>query len=98
MIRGVQQALKADGVEVSMSQFCRWFDVPRRTVYFRSCKALPKVRERFEKPIKDMIDLDPSYGSHPLEPKGWVVEFQPEPGAAHLPDSGLAGQAKSHWI
>ncbi|MEY2661419.1 MAG: hypothetical protein RLZZ123_2591 [Pseudomonadota bacterium] len=41
MILGVQQALKVDGVEVSMSQLCRWFDVPRRTVYYRPCKAPP---------------------------------------------------------
>ncbi len=27
MILGVQQSLKADGVEVSMSQLCRWFEV-----------------------------------------------------------------------
>ena len=62
MILGVQQALKADGVEVSMSQLCRWFEVPRRTVYYRPCKAPPKVQERFEKPIKAMIEQDPSFG------------------------------------
>ncbi len=62
MILGIQQAMKEDGMEVSMSQLCRWFEVPRRTVYYRPTKAAPRVQERFEKPIKEMIDQDPSYG------------------------------------
>ena len=62
MILGIQQAMKDDGVEVSMSQLCRWFEVPRRTVYYRPTKAAPRVQERFEKPIKEMIEQDPSYG------------------------------------
>ncbi len=62
MILGIQQAMKDDGVKVSMSQLCRCFEVPRRTVYYRPTKAAPRVQERFEKPIKEMIDQDPSYG------------------------------------
>ncbi len=62
MILGIQQAMKEDGMEVSMSQLRRWFEVPRRTVYYRPTKAAPRVQERFEKPIKEMIDQDPSYG------------------------------------
>ena len=31
----IQQGLRDDGVLVSMAQLCRWFDVPRRTVYYR---------------------------------------------------------------
>lgn len=62
MILGIQQAMKDDGVAVSMSQLCRWFEVPRRTVYYKPTKAAPRVQERFEKPIKEMIDQDPSYG------------------------------------
>ena len=62
MILGIQQAMKEDGVKVSMSQLCRWFEVPRRTVYYRPTKAAPRVQERFEKPIKEMIEQDPSYG------------------------------------
>ena len=62
MILGIQQAMKDDGVEVSMSHLCRWFEVSRRTVYVRPTKAPPRVQERFEKPIKEMIEHDPSYG------------------------------------
>ena len=62
MILGVNKTLNADGVVVSMSQLCRWFEVPKRTVYYKPCKAPPKVQERFEKPIRDIIDQYPSYG------------------------------------
>ena len=62
MILGVQRALTADGISVSMSQLCRWFEVPRRSVYYKPCNAPPKVQERFEKSIKEMIEQDPSFG------------------------------------
>ena len=62
MILSIQQGLQAEGFKVSMSKLCRWFEVPRRTAYYKPCKAAPKVQERFEKPIKAMIDQDPSFG------------------------------------
>ena len=62
MILSIQRGLQAEGFKVSMSQLCRWFEVPRRTVYYRPTKAAPRVQERFEKPIKEMIEQDPSYG------------------------------------
>ena len=62
MILGVQRALTADGISVSMSQLCRWFEVPRRSVYYKPYKAASKVQECFEKPIKEMIEQDPSFG------------------------------------
>jgi hypothetical protein len=35
--------------------------VPRRTTYYKPCKAPPKVQERFEAPIKAMIvELQPN--------------------------------------
>ncbi len=54
--------LQAEGFKVSMSQLCRWFEVPRSTAYFKPCKATPKVQEQFGKAIKAMIDKDPSFG------------------------------------
>ena len=62
MMCKLQQDLKSEGVQVTMSQLCRWFEVPRRTGYDKPCKAAPKVQERFEQPIKAMIDQDPSFG------------------------------------
>ena len=62
MIAQVQQGLKDDGVEVSVSQLCRWFEVPRRTVYYRPTKAAPKVQEELAMPIKVLIEQEPSFG------------------------------------
>jgi len=62
MITSVQQELAAEGIKVSMSQLCNWFEVPRRTMYYKSIKSPPKVQECLEKPIKAMIEADPSFG------------------------------------
>ncbi len=62
MILSLQQGLKDDGVVVSLVKLCRWFEVPRRTVYYRTTKGKPKLQERFVKPIKAMIEDNPSFG------------------------------------
>ena len=62
MIATVKQGLEEDGIKVPMTKLCRWFEVPRRTVYYRPTKAAPKVQERFESPIKAMIEQEPSFG------------------------------------
>jgi putative transposase len=54
--------MKDDGIRVSVSQLCRWFNVPRRTVYYRPCKAPPRVRAEFAGPIKALIEEEPSFG------------------------------------
>jgi putative transposase len=58
----LQQGLKADGVVVSTSQLCRWFEVPRRTVYYRETKAPSKVQATLAEPIKALIEQEPSFG------------------------------------
>jgi putative transposase len=55
MILHIQQGLKEDGFTVPMTKLCRWFEVPRRTVYYKPVKSTPKVQERFAEPIKQMI-------------------------------------------
>jgi putative transposase len=92
MIETIRQGLKADGYDVSISKLCRWFEVPRRSVYYRSVKAAPKLQERFVTPIKAMIEENPSFGyrtvAHLLELnkntvqrvfqlKGWQVRKRP---------------------
>lgn len=62
MIASIQQGLRADGVEVSLSQLCRWFEMPRRTMYYRPRKKPPLLQERFVQPIKALIETEPSYG------------------------------------
>ena len=62
MIATVKRGLEEDRIKVPMTKLCRWFEVPRRTVYYRSTKAAPKVQERFETPIKAMIEQEPLFG------------------------------------
>ena len=59
MILGLQKQLKDDGLEVSLVKLCRWFEVPRRTVYYTPTEAQPKLQERFVMPIKAMIEETP---------------------------------------
>jgi len=33
MIETIRQGLKDEGLSISISKLCRWFGVPRRTVY-----------------------------------------------------------------
>ncbi|WP_444979022.1 hypothetical protein, partial [Aeromonas caviae] len=35
----------AEGIDVSVSKLCRWFGLPRRSWYYRSVKAAPKLQE-----------------------------------------------------
>ena len=62
MILSIQQGLLEDGFKVSIEKLCRWFEVPRRTVYYKPTKAAPKLNEQLVKPIKDMIEQNPSFG------------------------------------
>ena len=62
MILHIQQGLKDDGFTVPMTRLCRWFEVPRRTVYYKPVKSTPKVQDRFAAPIKQMIEAEPSFG------------------------------------
>ncbi len=92
MIETIRQGLQADGITVSISKLCRWFGVPRRTVYYKPVKAEPVVQERFVAPIKAMIEENPSFGyrtvAHLLgfnkntvqrifQLKGWQVRKRP---------------------
>jgi putative transposase len=56
VIETIRQGLAEDGFKVSINKLCQWFDMPRRTVYYKSVKAAPKVQLRFADPIKAMIN------------------------------------------
>ena len=62
MIETIRQGLREEGYAVSISQLCRWFGVPRRTVYYRASKKQPTVQGRFAVPIKQLIEEHPSFG------------------------------------
>ena len=92
MIDSIQQGLQADGVYVSTSQLCRWFGVPRRTMYYRPTKQRPRVRPEVAEPIKALIEEEPSFGYRTVagllgmnkntvqrvfQLKGWQVRKRP---------------------
>ena len=92
MILSLQQGLAEDGFKVSLVKLCQWFEMPRRTVYYRATQAAPKVQEQFVKPVKAMIEENPSFGyrtvAHLLgfnkntvqrifQLKGWQVRKRP---------------------
>jgi putative transposase len=54
--------LADDGYQVSISQLCRWFGVPRRTVYYRPRRSSPKVNSALAERIKALIEEEPSFG------------------------------------
>ncbi len=62
MIETIHQGLQADGIHVSINKLCQWFEVPRRSFYYRPVKTAPKVQDRLVTPIKTMIEENPSFG------------------------------------
>ncbi|MFC4276479.1 hypothetical protein [Achromobacter aloeverae] len=62
MIETIRHRLQTEGTSVSIAKLCRWFEVPRRTVYYKAVKAEPKVGPRYAEPIKAMIEESPSFG------------------------------------
>ncbi len=92
MVEAIRQGLREEVLGVPAAKLCRWFDVPRRTVYYRPGKALPKLQERYVVPIKQMIEEEPSFGYRTVanllgfnkntvqrvfEVKGWQVGKRP---------------------
>jgi putative transposase len=49
MIETIRQGLKQDGFDVSISKLCRWFEMPRRMVYYKPTKAPAKLQERLSR-------------------------------------------------
>ena len=92
MIDSIQQGLQAEGVHVSLSKLCRWFNVPRRSLYYRPTKTKPKIRPDVAEPIKELIEQEPSFGYRTVaallgmnkntvqrvfQLKGWQVRKRP---------------------
>ena len=72
MIRTLHEGLLADGFAVPLTKLCTWFDVPRRTVYYKPVKSPPKIDPTFEGPIKAMIEENPSFGYRTV---AWLLGF-----------------------
>ena len=53
-----------DGDHVSLSQLCRWFSMPRRTLYYKPTKSEPKMNPDTVRRVKAFIDKHPDAGYH----------------------------------
>ncbi|MEL6475393.1 MAG: IS3 family transposase [Pseudomonadota bacterium] len=72
MIRTLHEGLLSDGFSVPLTKLCAWFEVPRRTVYYKPVKAPPKIDPAFEAPIKAMIEENPAFGYRTV---AWLLGF-----------------------
>jgi putative transposase len=72
LIRTLHEGLLADGINVPIAKLCDWFGVPRRTVYYKPTKSVPKIDPRFADPIKTLIEEEPSFGYRTV---AWLLGF-----------------------
>lgn len=87
--RNDRDELKEDGFTVSISQLCRWFGTPGRTVHYKPTKAALKVNPSLADPIKarieesslfgyrtgaDLLGMNKSTVLHIFQLKGWQVK------------------------
>jgi hypothetical protein len=82
-------------ITVSIAKLCRCFGVPRRTVYYKPMKSVPKVDPRSAVPIKAMIEDSPLVW---LSDGCTSVGVQQEHRATCLPVDGLTGPQAAHWL
>jgi len=61
-MRSVQQGLKDEGFAVPMTKLCRWFEVARRTMYYKPTRSPTRVKPELAKPIKGMSEAEPLFG------------------------------------
>ena len=59
---GVQGQLKQEGHAVSMSQLCRWFGMPRRTVYYRPASRAVVQNPVLKAQVFEALNQFPTYG------------------------------------
>lgn len=85
MILALQQGLKDDDTEVSLLKLCRWFDVHRRSTYYRPGKSAPKLQECFVALIEEhlsfgyrhLLRMNKNTVQRVFQFKGWLVRKRP---------------------
>lgn len=87
-MRSVQQGLKDDGFAVPMTKLCRWFEVARRTMYYKPSRAPAKVKPELARANqgddRGRTVVRVSHGR-------CAASYEQEHGAADLPTERLAG-------
>lgn len=72
MIFDLRQGLADDCIHVPLAKLARWSDVPRRTLYYKSRKAAPRIDPALAEPIKKLIEKEPSFGYRTV---AWLLGF-----------------------
>ncbi len=96
-----------------ISKLCRWFGVPRRTLYYRPQKASPKLQPQLVEPIKEMIEENPSFSYRTVagllgmnkntvqrifQLKGWQVKKRPVGFRPHVQAlPSVAAEPNQRW-
>ena len=58
----VRSEMIQEGYAVSITQLSRWFDIPRRTLYYKPKQREPKIDEEKVRRIKEKMEAFPTYG------------------------------------
>lgn len=62
----VKSEMKEEGKEVSFKKLCKWFKIPRSTVYYKPKKASSRISRPLNQilvqKIREIIDKNPTYG------------------------------------
>ena len=58
----VRSEMIREGYSVSITQLSRWFDIPRRTLYYQPKQREPKIDEEKVRRIKEKMESFPTYG------------------------------------
>ena len=89
----VQSEMEAEGYKVSITQLSRWFNIPRRTLYYRPKARRAKLDEKKVARVKEKMEAFPTYGyrrlalvlgmnkkavQRILQIKGWQVRKRPK--------------------
>ena len=64
MILGLQQRLAEDGFKVSLVKLCQWFEMPRRTAYYR-------------RTVAHLLGFNKNTVQRIFQIKGWQVRKRP---------------------
>ncbi|MEM8970600.1 MAG: hypothetical protein AAGD43_00860 [Pseudomonadota bacterium] len=88
------EKLADDGIKIPLAQVCRWFGVARRTLYYRSRKAAPRINLDLAEPFKELIETEPSFGYRTV---AWLLGFNKKYAAADLSAQRRTGQAAPCW-
>jgi putative transposase len=62
MILQIQQGSRDEGLTIPRTTLCRWSGFPRRMFYDKPIKAKPAVQERLANSIKQILELESSFG------------------------------------